>query len=50
MDFSSPYVLYVVGSFILAGGVLTILLLRTLQADRKAQSDLKKWNSDETKT
>jgi hypothetical protein len=48
MDLSSPYVLYVVGSFILAGGVLVILLLRTLQADRKAQFDLKKWNSDET--
>lgn len=48
MDLSSPYVLYIIGSFILAGGVLTILLLHTLQVDRQARIDLEKWKSDET--
>jgi|GEM_PF-3337544 len=47
MDFSSQHVLYIIGAFILAGGVLTILLLWTLRADRKAQIDLEKWASDE---
>lgn len=49
MDFSSPYVWYVVGSFALAGGILTTLLLGTLRADRKAQLELEKWASDEAK-
>jgi hypothetical protein len=47
MDLSSPHVLYIIGSFILAGGVLTLLLLRTLHEDRKVRLDLEKWSSDE---
>lgn len=47
MDFSSQHLLYIIGAFILAGGVLTILLLWTLHASRKARHDLEKWNSDE---
>jgi hypothetical protein len=47
MDSSSPYVLYVIGSFVLAGCVLTILCFYTLRADRKVRLNLKKWNSDE---
>lgn len=47
MDFSSQHVLYIIGAFILAGGILTILLLWTLHADQKARVDLEKWNSDE---
>jgi hypothetical protein len=40
MDLSSPHVLYIIGSFILAGGVLTLLLLRTLH-DRKSSGSRK---------
>ena len=47
MDFSSQHVLYIIGAFILAGGVLTILLLWTLRADQKAQRNLEEWASDE---
>jgi hypothetical protein len=47
MDFSSHHLLYIIGAFVLAGGILTTLLLGTLRADRKAQLDLEKWASDE---